>query len=381
MCVAMIRRGPRQADKREQGIALALVLILIALMITAVYTFSRRAIINVTISQNRSNAAEADALARGGLRFAEAIVYLVRLKEQAGDAAAGSDAAAALGAAAGLGAGDDPWERLEDYPVEFESGASLTLSVEEVGGKLNLNALVAQTPGDDSSNPSASDTDEAVEYLVLVLKHVIDGIEAPPEEKNYDVRAIAENLIDYMDEDDSAIGGRSEDDYYQRQDPPYRPRNGPFLSFDEVGLVEGIDPQLLRALRHYMTIHPIGARTGIDVNRAPPWVLPLIYSGPSGDRVLLPERDIRRILELREKGSLICTDSAADPDRCVSLSEAGMDEGSVYPPLALPTPVSVFRVVSEARVGQLSRRLEAIYDTRPSGGPQLLSYRRLRGAK
>jgi len=35
--------------------------------------------------------------------------------------------------------------------------------------------------------------------------------------------------------------------------------------------------------------------------------------------------------------------------------------------------------VAEARVGNLTRRMEAIYDTRPTAGPQLLSWRRLRG--
>ncbi len=56
----MMRARPTSIRKRESGIALAFVLVLVFLMITAVYTFSRRAIINVTFAQNRSAAAEAD---------------------------------------------------------------------------------------------------------------------------------------------------------------------------------------------------------------------------------------------------------------------------------------------------------------------------------
>jgi type II secretory pathway component PulK len=386
-----VRRN--RAAHRQQGIALALVLILIVLMVTAVYTFSRRAVINVTIAQNRSDAAEADALARGGIRLAEAMLYWIRLEEQAGGSQSGvpedlRKAQEALSASSALGEGD-PWERLENFPIEFESGAELRLSIEEVGARLNLNALIAPSRSgggggaDDSSDSGATqaEMDEAVEYLVLVLRHIIAGIDAPPEDKNYDERAIAENLIDYLDADDTAQSGRNEDDYYQRQEPSYRARNGPFVTFEEIGLVEGVDPLLLTALRDYVTVHPIGSRAGIDLNRAPPWVLPLVYAGPSGDRELLPERDVRRILSLRAKGKLLCTDSAADPGRCVSLSEAGLDEGSVYPELVLPLPVSVFKVVSEVRVGTLRRRLEAVIDTRRTSGPQMLSFRRLRGTE
>ena len=388
--------SPRSLPRRrEQGIALALVLILIVLMITAVYTFSRRAIINVTIAQNRSQAAAADAVARSGLRLAEVMLYWSRLQDQAdaADDRAAPDLTDLVGASGALG-GQDLWARIQDFPIELASGARLQLSVEELGGKLNLNALIKPTaprsedPDDRDTNdegtsggPSPSEIDEAVEYLVLVLRHIIEGIDAAPEDKNYDERAIAENLIDYIDPDDRAISGRSENDYYQRQEPPYRPRNGPFLTFQEIGLVEGVDPALLKALRPYVTIHPIGAQRGIDLNRAEPWVLPLVYSGPSGDRELISERDVRRILGLRKKKKLICTDVSADPDRCVSLSEAGLDEGSVYPELKLPLPISVFRVVSEAQVGALRRRFEAIIDTRPTSGPQMLSFRRLRGAE
>jgi len=366
---------PKRA--RDRGIALAIVLVLIVLLITAVYAFSRRAVINVTVTQNRLAAAQADALARGGLRMAEAIVYLARLQEQAGD----SDASPSSGERA---QGPDLWSQIGDSPIELEDDQSLRITIEETSGRLNLNALVPQTLEDQDSDldrsRTTSEDEEAVEYLRDVLRHIIDGIDASPEEKNYDARALAQNLIDYMDADDTALDGRGEDDYYRRQDPPYLPRNGPLLSFEEIGLVEGVDPQLLEAMRHYLTVHPIGGRAGIDLNRAEPWVLPLVYSGPSGDRELLRERTVRQILALRMQDKIVCSDVSKDPENCVTPSEAGLDEGSIYPETPLPTPVSVFRVVAEARVRNLSRRMEAIYDTRTAGRPQLLSWRRLRGA-
>lgn len=394
MCVVSPVRIPTPAQapstRRSEGIALAIVLVMIVLLVTAVYTFSRRAVINVSVARNRIAAAEADALARGGLRLAEAVVFLARAREEvqesdSGPSIGGEDLLAAL-----LGSSStDFWAQLEDFPIELAEGQSLRLSIEETGAKLNLNALVPQDPDDqgedgdtgDDSSSTTLDEEESLEYLVLVLQHVIDGIEASPEDKNYDARAIAENLIDYMDADDTAITGRSENSYYMRQDPPYATRNGPFLSFEEIGMVEGVDPGLLRALRDYVTVYPIGGTAGIDLNRAEPWVLSLIYSGPSGDRELLGEREVRELWGHRKSGKLICTSSDADPQRCITLAEAGLGEGSLYPETPLPAPVAVFRVVAEARVGNLTRRMEAIYDTRPLDAPQLLSWRRLRGAE
>ncbi|MEE8167112.1 MAG: hypothetical protein V3T64_16215, partial [Myxococcota bacterium] len=102
--------------------------------------------------------------------------------------------------------------------------------------------------------------------------------------------------------------------------------------------------------------------------------------GPSGDRELLRERTVRQILALRKRGKIVCTDVSKDPENCVTPSEVvGLDDGSIYPETPLPTPVAVFRVVAEARVRNLTRRMEAIYDTRAREGPQLLSWRRLRG--
>jgi general secretion pathway protein K len=376
-----VESSPHPRRKRSGGIALLIVLVIVMLMITAVYLFQRRAVINVSIARNRLAASEADALARGGIRIGEAVAFLVRLQGEAGGTAGAGggqplDTPSLPLSEGGLG---DLWQHLGDVPIELEDGRSLRIELEDVGARLNLNALVPQRGGDAEEEASTTADDEAIEYLVEVLRYIIEGIDAPPEAKNYDERAIARNLIDYMDADDTALDGRSEDEYYLGQDPPYRAANGPLLSFEEIGLVEGVDPTLLEAMRPYLTVHPIGGVEGINLNAAPPWVLSLVYAGPSGDRELVGERSVRDIWELREKEKIVCTETGGDPIRCVSLNEVGLGEGSIYPETPLPASPSVFRVVAEARVGALVRRMEAIVDARSPDGPQLLSWRRLRG--
>ncbi|MEZ4330760.1 MAG: type II secretion system protein GspK [Myxococcota bacterium] len=390
---------PAPGRGRERGIVLAIVLVLIFALITAVYAFQRRAIIDTTVAKNRLAAAEADALARGGLRIAETVVYLARLKKDA--AAVGEDALAAAGAdptasAAGLLAGALPgadlWERIGEFPLTFPRDRSLRIAIEDEGALLNLNALVPPPAPEDAAAAgsdggieatNAESLDDAEQYLTEVLEYVVEGMPGTREEKRYDEVAIARNLIDWMDPDSTARDGREEDAYYRQQTPPYRARNGPFLSFDEIGLVEGIDGRLLEAMRRSLTVHPIGATTGINLNRAQPWVLALAYAGVEGDRRLIGEKMVRAIWNLRAKGKILCGDAGGDPKRCVPLGEVGdgsLAEGTIFPEVELPAEPTVFRVVAEAQVDGLVRRFEGIVDTRSDDGPLLLSWRRLRGS-
>ena len=389
-------------QKNQRGIVLAIVLVMIFALVTAVYTFQRRAIIDTTIASNRLDAAEADAIARGGLRVAEVLVTVVRAKhlEAAGGGGGGGNPISGDGAVPSALGGGDPrqidalWQGIGGLPVELDSDRSLQIEIEDEGAKLNLNALVPPpgapadgTEGDTEPDATAEDgegseaSEEAVEYLTAVLEYVIDGMEREAGGPSYDPTAIAENILDFMDGDTTAVGGRSENEYYRRQDPPYQAWNNPLLSVDQLGLVEDVDPELLAELRHYVTVHPIGGTTGINLNRAEPWVLKLVYNGTSGNMRLIDDGLARDIYKLRNEGKLICSEGGVDPT-CVSLSEVGNGElanGALYPPAALPATPVVFRIVASATVGDIIRRVEAIYDTRPKSGPQLLSWRRLRG--
>ena len=398
---------------RERGIVLILVLVVIAAMIIAVTAFQRRAMIDTTVSANRLDAAEADALARGGLRLAEVLLVVVRAKQAAdgadarnplgGDGGEGSEVGASLAA----GGADALWQGIGNVPIDLGEARSLRIEIEDEGAKLNLNALVPAKaqPAADSAALDSSETDdeaderareaeeqvengdedgaseEAVEYLTEVLQYVIDGMPQDASTRAYDSKAIAENILDFIDGDTTAINGRSEDEYYRRQDPPYRAWNRPLVSVDQLALVEEIDPPLLAELRNYVTVHPIGGKQGINLNRAEPWVLKLVYAGTSGNRRLIDDRLVEDLFGLREKNKLACDAAGGDP-RCVALGEIGSGDlanGELYPPVQLPTKPAVFKVTASATVRGIQRRFEAIYDTRPGSGPQLLSWRRLRG--
>ncbi|MFP6654575.1 MAG: hypothetical protein VCB25_03035 [Myxococcota bacterium] len=383
--------------RRGAGIVLAIVLVLIFVLVIAVTAFQRRAIIDTSIATNRLRAAEADALARGGQRMAAAMVFVLHLKEVAAtEGLKTTSTSEPLESRSTQSASTtDSWTDLADFEFEVGSGRSLRISIEDEGSRLNLNALVQPVvtvvdfdeetlPSTMTSNSTSAEDEEAEEYLEQALEYIIGGISARGEETNYDARAIAQNILDYIDSNEEARNGRDENSYYRDQDPPYRARNGPFLSFDEVGLVEGVDARLLKTMRDYFTIYPIGSMEGINLNRAEPWVLSIVYAGISGDRRLIGEQTVGDIWALRKNSQILCDDLSHDSARCVLPKDVGngeLAEGSIYPESALPAQASVFRVVAEATVDNLTRRIEAIYDTRSITGPQLLSWRHLRGVR
>lgn len=56
---------------------------------------------------------------------------------------------------------------------------------------------------------------------------------------------LAAAIVDWRDEDSDISDGGAEDETYQRFNPPYRCKNGPFESVEELGMVAGMTLQIL----------------------------------------------------------------------------------------------------------------------------------------
>jgi len=323
------------------------VLFFVLLSSATIATFLSRATVDGFSAHNRDGAARAEALARGGVRLAIAALLADRLFESEDQFEADTL--------------QDGWAQLAAAPIPTPDGGELRIRVEDAGAKLNLNALFAKgAPRDEASEI----------FLGELLTKVIEEIPVRPEQKLYDVEALARNLIDWVDADDVRVSGGAEDDYYQAQRPPYRAPNRPLLSLDEMGLIEGFDAQLVNALRPYVEVQPIVNADGVNPNTAPDWVLALLYHGVAGSQQLADEDTVRRILDIREQKGILCADEANNP-ACTPLRDA--IEGEVFPP---PTYHSdVFRVTAEARYGEVKRTVEAVIDRSDAESPAVLAWR------
>ena len=342
----------------RQGIVLAMVLVLALLLSTTIITFMRQAVVDKMVAHNRDSSAEAEALARGGIRLAAALILDDALIEA--DPQGSGSSGATL---------NSRWNRIQEMEIETDHGGVLRVKILDTGARLNLNALVDPLESSDDL-----DQTEAEEFLVALLEKVIAEIELPEGEKFYEPRDLARSLIDYIDPNKSALGARgSEDDYYQKQTPPYRAANRPLLSVAELRLVEGFDAKLVDALTPYVTVYPLGGRFGLNINTAPPHALTTMYHGTSADRRLVSTDSVQQLLQLRDEGRIVCDQTETDSDQCVPLGD--IFDGSLYPPVTLPATASTFEIVSTATFADITRQLEVVLDRSDPSQPRLLSWR------
>ena len=275
-------------DRARRGVVLLVVLFFALLLTSGVATFVRRSTVDALIARNRDAAQEAEALAFGGLQIALALLAEDRLQELAG-ATPPSDSLL------------DPWARVSESPLVTPSGTTLRLGIEDSGARLNLNALFEV----DATGVWKA-RNETPAFLEQVLAKVIDELPRAPDARTYDAAELAENLIDFVDQDEVTQNGSAEDEDYQRRKPPYRALNRPLLSLDELRLVAGFDARLVDALRPYVTVYPNVATgcgeanlgCGVNLNTAPPHVLALLWFDDGVEQRLADEDTVRQILRV-----------------------------------------------------------------------------------
>ena len=141
-------------------------------------------------------------------------------------------------------------------------------------------------------------------------------------------------------------------------------------------MVEGFDTQVMEAMRPYVNVHPLLGDEGINLNTAPPHVLSLVYHGSGGNMRMADEDPVREIMKARSDGFIVCDKSETAPE-CRTLSEVGLGEGSIFPPVTLPSATPVFTIRSEATVSNLTRSIEAVIDLTDQQDPKLLSWHTL----
>jgi type II secretory pathway component PulK len=338
-----------RALRRERGIVLVMVLFFALLLVSSIATFLHRATVDTMGVRSRDAAQRAEALARGGVRLATALLLEDRVRESELEFQAEG--------------ANDVWAQVGGQEIDMGDGAFLTLDIADAGSRLNLNALFS----------AEGPLEEAEIFLTEVLRKVIDEMPGRPEEKLYDPKELAQNLIDWVDEDDVGQGG-AEDEYYQGQDPPYRAPNRPLLSVQELRLVEGFDAKLVEALEPYVDVHPLAGGGGINPNTAPTWVLALLFRT---DETRLVDEDLVADLHEARQDTVMCAPGTDAADQCQTLADiTGLITDITDPFFPAPTYESdVFHVRAEARIGEIHRRLDVVLDRSDPLEPRLLAWR------
>jgi general secretion pathway protein K len=222
----------------------------------------------------------------------------------------------------------DEWAR--PLPPTAVPGGEVAGTIEDLGGRLNLNDLIRE----DEPDPAQ------VERLRRLLAHL--GLNP----------AMAMAVVDWIDSDlDTSGPDGAEDGYYSRLDPPYRSANRPMAHEGELSFVRGFDPAVLSRLLPHVCAVPAGS--AINVNLATGPVLASLGRETEPDV-------LQSLLAGRPYPTVV--------DFISALVAAGV-EGLEADGLAVTS--NHFRVASHVRLGHVSLRVDSDIE-RIGGVPRLL---------
>jgi general secretion pathway protein K len=101
--------------------------------------------------------------------------------------------------------------------------------------------------------------DKNREFLVNFLrKRDVDAFEAD---------TIADSILDWVDADDFTHVNGAEDGYYGSLPDPYKSKDAPFSSIEEMALVQGVTPEIFENIKNFITVYG-DKQISINVNIA-----------------------------------------------------------------------------------------------------------------
>ncbi|MBI4774925.1 MAG: type II secretion system minor pseudopilin GspK [Deltaproteobacteria bacterium] len=221
----------------ERGVALVIVLLIVAILVSLVTHFTYGARVELALAGQTLDLMNADHLLLSGYQLG---VQVLQRDSNEYDAST------------------ELWGRTDllaaGVSMLSETGTVLGEITDE-DAKINLNMLV-------------DDLGKIQEYEEEQLRRLFDILELD--------QAPVETLFDWLDGDDLVRPGGAESLYYNREKPPYACANGPLETLNQLRLVKGWTHELLfgtdqkKGLMPFLTLHNDGR---ININTASAEVL------------------------------------------------------------------------------------------------------------
>lgn len=226
------RTGPLSVSRRQDGMALIMVLLSMALIVMMVAGMMQQQSVQVFRAGHFLAQSQGYNVALGAEDFAKQILFQDLKTDREDNEQVDST--------------DEVWWK-HSAVLPLDDGGVVEVQIDDLSGRINLNDLVSPTGAIDQT------TRERLMRLLMVL-----GIT--------DVHVDA--LVDWVDPDEEPVSAYgAEDGQYLMKDPPYRAGNQPFSSVTELRLIEGMTEETYRLLRPHVAALPVSG-TGINVNMA-----------------------------------------------------------------------------------------------------------------
>ena len=294
----------------ERGFALVITLIVTALLVALLVEFVNEVYVDTSHSHNFVASQQAAILAESGIDGGVKLLQFAALGRQGQNYSSLSEI----------------WAK----PQSYDSGeGTVTITIEEESGKMNLNQATSPNGTDNSNQTSAMAL-----RLIRNLNLSSDLFDA---------------LMDWVDENDTPRSGGAESSYYTTLKFPYHAKNARLETVEELALVKGFTPEVLTALRPLVTVYGSSDNnepvTKINVNTAPREVLASLDDKMSDDLV-------NRILDYRKTTPI---KNLADFN-----SIAGIDAVSTGFVDKITFGGNVYRIHAEGKVGESVAVAEAV---------------------
>lgn len=173
----------------------------------------------------------------------------------------------------GFDAPDEVWGLGFQVPLEDGVG-DLAAVIEDANSYFNLNSLAGNVL-DPSRNPTDPVPYTPSQRMFIRLLQTLRSPEDPQRplvQGPAEAAGILEAVVDWMDSDnvESGLNG-AETNFYLSQPQSYRPADMPFRSVEELRMVRGITPEIMKQLRKVVTVLDQEERLNINT------MLPVFY--------------------------------------------------------------------------------------------------------
>jgi len=254
----------------------------------------------------------------------------------------------------------DDWNFLSEKNLHVLLGSdNLTVKVVDLTGKIQVNALIS-----NDKDSKKREQHEKVQYEMW-LRFLTSGRFAVADEK--EASALLNAIMDWIDSDEDERDYGAEEGYYLSLDKPYKPRNAPIGSLEELLLVRGMTNDIFYGNEDYPGIieylTDYGTDGNININLAPVPVLQVLADG-------LDDEMVQGLIEFRSDENN--RDSLANPEWYRQVSDI---PGDIVLDKELITVNSYyFRIESTVQKNELSRKGSAVIYRDGSGAQKLLRW-------
>lgn len=344
----------RKQAGRQQGVALLLALLFVVLLSAIVVEFAYETQVEASFVESHFSHFEAYVAAKSAVN--EGLAALAADLMLPDPNTGPGEVSGAL-----YDSLDEDWAA--DLSISSINEATMTTTITDEYGKLNLNALILE---DEQVNEFL---EEALRFLFEDREIEDDPVDA---------------IIDWLDEDDDERPNGAESGYYLSLDIPYACRNGPMNSVEELLLIPGITPEVYFGdpereqlpLSELFTVHghPDGV---VNANTAPFEVLRALFDVAYGNGEARADEVLRR----REEDGPYESVEALEAEGIIEPPEPGAQAGSPQT-ASRPTTAAagaesqghrflevyseVFRIRGDGTAGDARLRVEAYVWRAPS---------------